>query len=144
MKLSVFTIVTVLLMTFAAQARDTRAMYNIEDALTTQDAKSKLSGDIKFYWGKQTAPAIAQELGEFTSNKKTNAFNKSDYLACQHVFLSAVLSLRDRARQQGGNAVINIRSNYKGFMQDSSTQFECGAGALIAGVTLVGKVVKTK
>jgi uncharacterized protein YbjQ (UPF0145 family) len=80
-------------------------------------------------------------MGEFATNKKTNAFGKSDLEACQHVFLSAVIELQERARKEGGNAVINIKSNYKNEVRESATEFTCGAGAVIAGVALTGEVV---
>jgi hypothetical protein len=137
-------LISAILLSVGAQARDTRTMFSYEDGISSPVAKSKLGTDIKFYFGKQAAPAAAKEFGEFSTNKKTNAFGKSDYEACQWVFLSAMISLRDRARELGADAVINIKSNYKGEMKDSNTQFECGAGALMAGVALTGKFIKTK
>jgi uncharacterized protein YbjQ (UPF0145 family) len=87
---------------------------------------------------------VKKTIGEFATNKKTNAFGKSDEAACQHVFLSAVLELQERARKEGGNAVINIKSNYKNDLRASATEFTCGAGAVLAGVALVGDVVTLK
>jgi uncharacterized protein YbjQ (UPF0145 family) len=60
------------------------------------------------------------------------------------VFLSAVLALQERARQLGGNAVINIKSNYKNKLTESATEFTCGSGALMSGVALKGEVVTLK
>ncbi|WP_250460503.1 excinuclease ATPase subunit [Microbulbifer litoralis] len=134
-----------LLMTaVAAEARDTRHILAIEQAMATADARAKLDGDIQFLFGKSASADIAQSHGEFTANRKTNAFNKSDTEACNWVFLSAMLALQERARKEGGNAVINIRSFYKKHEIDSSNEFECGAGALIAGVALKGEVVTLK
>jgi uncharacterized protein YbjQ (UPF0145 family) len=56
------------------------------------------------------------------------------------VFLSVVLELQDQARKAGGNAVVAIESNYKHEAVDSPTEFVCGAGSIIAGVALRGKV----
>jgi hypothetical protein len=81
-------------------------------------------------------------MGEFTSNKKTNAANKSDQEACDLAFISAVVALQQRARKEGGNAVINIRSVYRGEDSDSPSDYICGAGKIIAGVALRGTVVK--
>ena len=136
--------ISAMLLAFSANARDTRQMFSYEDALQTPDAKAKLSTDIKYYFGKQAAPAAVKDFGEYSTNKKTNAFGKDDYKACQWAFLSAMLALQDRARQLGADAVVNIKSNYKGTLKDSNTQFECGAGALMAGVALTGKFIKTK
>lgn len=60
------------------------------------------------------------------------------------MFLSAMIALQDRARREGGNAVVNIRSYYKKNEVNSSSEFECGAGAVMAGVTLEGEVVTLK
>ena len=139
------TLLTLLLMVFMAgniQARDTRHMFPLADALDNQHAKEKLDGDIKFYFGDQKHPKVIKKFGEFMSNKKTNAFNKTDKFACEWAFLSAMLSFQDRARQLGGNAVINLRSYYKKNLISSASEFECGAGSVIAGVTFLGDVVK--
>lgn len=58
--------------------------------------------------------------------------------------MSAMISLRDRAVKLGGNAVINIKSNYKNNLTSSKDNFQCGAGAIVAGVALVGTVVEVK
>ncbi len=42
---------------------------------------------------------------------------------------------------EGGNAVINIASYYKKNTVSSDTEFECHAGAVIAGVAMIGDVV---
>ena len=125
-----------------AQARDEHTMYSIQEAMNTEDAKAKLDKNISFYFGDQKHPSVEKRFGEFMSNKKTNAFNKTDERACQWAFLSAMLSFQDRAIREGGNAVVNIRSYYKRNEISSSTEFECGAGNIIAGVTFKGDVVK--
>jgi hypothetical protein len=47
-------------------------------------------------------------------------------------------------RKAGGNAVINIKSNYKDTLRESAAEQRCDAGALIAGVALVGDVATLK
>ena len=127
-----------------AYARNTQHMYLYQDAMNTEDAKMKLDMDIQFFFGDQPHPAVEKKLGTYVSNKKTNALNKSDSRACEWAFLSAMLSLQQRAIREGGNAVINIQSYYKKNVINSATEFECGAGAFIAGVALRGTVVKLK
>jgi hypothetical protein len=100
-----------------------------------------VSDDVALYFAGQRHPAVVKTMGEFATNKKTNAFGKSDLQACQHVFLSAVIELQERARKEGGNAVIDIKSNYKNELRESATEYTCGAGAVVAGVALTGEVV---
>ena len=122
-------------------SRDDRLVFPIGDALSTPAAKDKLKG-IDFYFGNQKHPQVLKDFGEFNTNKKTNAFNKSDKQACEWAFLSALLQLKDRARNLNANAVINIKSNYKHREYASETEFECGAGHIMAGVALKGRIVK--
>lgn len=123
-------------------AREDVQSFSIENALNAEAAQSKLSGNVKLAFGNQSIGKVQRRIGEFRSNKKTNAFGKSDEQACNWAFLSALLSLHDRAIAEGGNAVINIRSNYKNNTTSSATTFDCGAGNVIAGVALIGVVVK--
>ena len=125
-----------------ADAADRKHMYSLHEAFDNADFRARLDDDIRFFFGDQKHPSVKQELGEFVTNKKTNAFGKSDRKACRWVFLSAMLSLRDRARAEGGNAVVNIRSYYKKHEVSSETEYECHAGATIAGVALIGEVVE--
>ncbi|HIF5944891.1 TPA: hypothetical protein ACX3GK_003567 [Vibrio parahaemolyticus] len=55
-----------------------------------------------------------------------------------------MIALKERAIKEGGNAVLDIKSNYKNNLTSSSDTFQCGAGTMIAGVALTGKVVKLK
>jgi len=127
-----------------ASARDEIVRFVVTDALTSEGAKARLNPDIALYFGDSDHPAVERSFGVFTSNKKTNAFNKSDKGACEWAFLSAMLSFQDRALREGGDAVINIRSYYKRNSFSSETEYECGAGGVMAGVTFQGEVVKLK
>ena len=132
------------LLSLPAAARDDHNRYSIEKAMNTSHAKEKLNRGYTYRFGKQPHGAIVESHGEFMSNKKTNAFGKSDEGACQWAFLSAMLSFQDRVAKEGGNAVVNIRSYYKKNDFSSETEFMCGNGAIMAGVTFLGDVVTLK
>jgi uncharacterized protein YbjQ (UPF0145 family) len=125
-----------------AFARDTKHLLPIAIAMETKDAQEKLDGSVKFYFGDQLPPQVLTNLGSDVSNRKTNAFGKSDEKACNWAFLSAMVALEKRAQQLGANAVINIVSYYNKKVMSSATEFECHAGAIIAGVALKGDFVK--
>lgn len=147
MKLRALSLTAALLASIVAaplQARDTKTLLPLDSALNSADAKAKLKPEIQLYFGTQAPANIAQNFGEVSTSRKTNAFNKSDSDACNWAFLSAMIALQERALKDGGNAVINIKSNYKNHEVVSDTQFECGAGAFAAGVTFKGTVVKLK
>lgn len=117
-------------------------MWPIADAMAVPDAKRRLSSGVQFFFGSDMHPAVATSFGVYTSSKKTNGTNKTDKEACEWAFLSAMLSFQQRAVELGGNAVINIRSYYDKHGVSSETEYECGSGALMSGVTFQGEVVK--
>ena len=123
-------------------ARESVDDFSIEEAMTQEQAKEVLGNEVRFYFGSQGHGSILKTWGEVSTNKKTNAFLKSDQEACTWAFLSALVSLKNRTLKEGGNAVIKIKSNYKGHTTESNTTYQCGAGNVIAGVALKGTVVK--
>jgi len=129
-------------LTHPAIARDTINDYSVEEALSVEKVKAAVGSEISFYFGETAHKEVKKTFGEFRTNKKTNAFGKSDKAACQWAFASAMKSLKERAIREGGNAVINIKSNYRDNMTTSDTTFKCGAGGVMAGVALIGEVVE--
>ena len=137
-------LVALLLICSHASARDTKLMLPIDEAFESPDYAAKLGEDIKFYFGEQQHPAVEKKIGVYTTSKKTNNFHKVDKESCEWVLLSALITLKERAQQVGGDAVVNIRSYYDKIEMSSATEFECHAGKLMAGVALKGDVVKLK
>jgi hypothetical protein len=142
-RLTYLVLISMVLFSYSVgHARNTVHRVSIEEALAWGEQEGLLSDSIRLYFGEQEYPKIERHLGTYTSNKKTNSVGKSDEKACQWAFLSAMVSLQDRATAEGGNAVVNIHSNYYQNEFSSTTEFECGAGAVVAGVTMVGEVVQ--
>jgi hypothetical protein len=131
-----------LIMISPAQGRDDKYFLPIAVALDAKEAKSRLDGSVKFFFGNQETPNILVKLGTDVTNLKTSTFPKGDEGACNWVFLSAMIALEKRAKQLGANAVINIVSYYRREVMSSATEFECHAGAIITGVALRGEFVK--
>jgi uncharacterized protein YbjQ (UPF0145 family) len=126
----------------AAQARDTEYQLNIADVMNSPDYSTKVGNDVAFYFAGQPTPPVVQSLGEFSTNRKTNSVGKADETACRWAMLSALLELHKRALRQGGNAVVNVISDYKRIAGGTETTYECHAGNIIVGVALKGMVVK--
>jgi hypothetical protein len=57
------------------------------------------------------------------------------------VFLSASISLQERALAEGGNAVANIQYNDKSNRVSDEKTFRSGAGKFVTGVALIGDVM---
>jgi hypothetical protein len=127
-----------------AQARDTTYNLKISDVLQMPESREKLGSDVAFFFGSQHNPPVAQTFGESVSNRKTNSFGKPDEVACRWAMLSALVAFKERALKDGGDAVINIVSFYKSDAASSTTDYECHAGGLMAGVALKGTVVRLR
>jgi uncharacterized protein YbjQ (UPF0145 family) len=130
--------ISAILLAADASARDTIQQLPVADVLNDPEYARRLEG-VSFYFGNQSHPEIVENFGEGRTNKKTNAFNKTDEEACRWVMLSALI--KERAQSLGANAVVNIRSNYKNNETSSDTEYTCGAGAIMAGVALIGTFV---
>lgn len=127
-----------------ALARDDKHLLPIRELLAYGEAQGKLDGSVKFYFAGQKTPAVRDKLGSGVANRKTNAFNKSDEEACRWSGLSALLALQEKAKSLGANAVIGIQSYYKKNAFESATEYECHAGAMVAGVALKGTYAKIR
>lgn len=126
----------------SAQAADKAVMMPVDQALQTQAAQAALDGSVGFYFGDTAHPAVIENFGEFVTNKRTNAFGKSDAATCEHVVLSNFIAFQNRAKELGGNAVINITSYFKKKEVKDDSRYECNIGFLMSGVTLKGDVVR--
>ena len=126
-----------------ALARNTFVDLDVAEARAQGAGRENLLAVPVFMAGEKR-PATSQELGTFTANRSTNAFNKSDRAACQIAFLSALIVLQNRALLEGGDAVVDVRSVTRGNLLESATQFRCVAGNVVAVVALEGLVVKLK
>lgn len=143
MQLRFVLLTAALLLAPTVDARETMHKLSIQDALNGQyKEKANLATDITLHFGSQKSPGKNESIREISTSRKTNAVGKSDVEACQWALFSALKALQDEARAMGGKAVINIVSNYKHQEFSSDTEFECGAGAIMAGVALKGTVVK--
>jgi uncharacterized protein YbjQ (UPF0145 family) len=131
-----------LTVTTAAHANDRTVKGSIKDAMAVNDAPERLGDGVRFYFGTQATPTVLSKIDTSHTSQKTNAFAKSDAKACNWAFLSAMIQLQKRAKKVGANAVINIVSNHKNEVFSSETEFECHAGAIVAGVALKGDFVK--
>jgi hypothetical protein len=124
-----------------ADARSTFHDFSAKEATESEKGKEKLL-DIPFYLSGQKHAKVSRDFGVFTSNKRTNAFGKSDEESCRIAFLSAIIALQNRAIKLGGDAVVDIKSTIKHNDLDSPTDYRCAAGGVIANVVLTGRVVK--
>ena len=138
---------TVLLCALPAvsQARDTALYLPFDQVVTEAISTGKIDGSVKFYLAGNTPRGKVTVVSPgAVTNKKTNAFNKSDEVACEWVAQSAIISLHQAAKNAGANAVTNIVSFYKRNERKDAQTYECHAGAIMAGVALKGDLAKVQ
>ena len=125
--------------------RDEHLRFPIQRALEKgQSYRTKLEPDIRLFFGSEKTPRVVRRFAAFTANTKSNAVGRSDQEACDIAFISALALLQEHARREGGDAVVGIKSVYRGENSASATDYVCGAGNIMVGVTLEGTVVRLR
>jgi len=124
----------------AAWARATFLDIPVSEAKASAQSGNLL--DVPFYMKGEPHPKVIRGISEIESNRRSNAFGKSDRDACHVAFLSAIIALQQRAKADGGNAIVDIRSITRHNDLDSSSNYRCVAGAMVANVALTGRIVK--
>lgn len=128
-----------------SQARDTQLYLPFQKVVAQMTAEGKIDGSVKYYLaGNQPRGKVTVVSPNAITNKKTNAFNKSDTEACEWALQSAILTLDSAAKKVGANAVTNIVSYYKSNAHADANNYECHAGAFIGGVALKGDLSKVQ
>ena len=112
----------------------------IEEVMSSRLAKQNLTSDIQFHFGKQRQNG--KEIGTWVSNKKTNKVGKGTKESCYRAFVSAMISLQNRALKENGSKVVNIHSYYKKVPFYSDEYFKCEVGNIMSGVALRGTVLE--
>ena len=132
-----------LLMTpISAIAKDDLRLFNIQEALSSADAKSRLDPGVKLYFADQQHPRVEKKIGTWVTNKKYPLLNNKAKAVCESTFIDAVEELQHRALKEGGNAVIGIESYYDKMIRPSVNQYVCSIGYVVVGVALRGSVIK--
>ncbi|PHR30234.1 MAG: hypothetical protein COA36_02290 [Desulfotalea sp.] len=124
-----------------AYGADVLVKYPVKDAMAIEKVKKIFTDDIAFYWGDAKHGKVSKTYGNFKTSKRTNGFAKERSQACAWAMASSLVTLRDRARREGGNAVINIVSNIKNNVESSESVYTCLAGRVVVNVALKGTVV---
>ena len=141
--LSLVLLSTTILFPALSQARDPVHNLPFNTVVQQMTQEHKLDGSVKFYLA-GTGPKGQIISSGVVTNKKTNSFNKTDTEACNWALQSALLSLQESAKKSGANAVINIVSFYKRNEHSDRNNYECHAGAFIAGTALKGDLAKIR
>ena len=136
-------LMAIMLLGCAGEDRNVPLSYSIADAMSLADYKDRLQG-VDYYFGDQRHPPVEKSFGVRTTSQRSNTFARENEASCARAFASAMLRLRAAALRAGGDAVIDIKSNYEHNEISSQTQYQCASGAVMSGVALKGTVVKLR
>ena len=127
-----------------AAAADVKHKFSIQQAVQLEQVKRKLAGNVSFYWGKQPYPAAVATYGTYKASRRIGKDEMDPSTACALAMAQALVSLRDEAERQGGNAVVGIVSNLKDEQESSETEYSCLVGRMLVNVALKGTAVTLK
>ncbi len=117
--------------------------YSVVEALEFENYKERLQG-IRFYFGNQKYPAVEKSFGIRSTSQKASTGDRQSKESCARALASALLSLKSAAINSGGDAVINIKSNYQHNEVSSETHYQCASGRIVSAVALKGTIVKLR
>lgn len=132
-------------MGFIAQQENESPTYlNFAEGVQHAARNGLVDGSVKFYLAGQPVTGITQKLNTVTSNRKTNASNKSDEDACLLALQSVLANLQNAAKKAGANAVIDIASYDDRSFYKNASRYQCWSGNLLARVALKGSLANVE
>lgn len=140
-KLLSVALVVISLFSAQASAANRQVWVPLKDVVQLGLDGGQLDGSVTFHM-KGSSPEVSKKMDTDQSNKKTNAFNKTDEFACQWSILSALVSFQNSAKQRGADAVVDIVSYYKKNTKEDPNNIECYAGTFVAGAAIRGTYAK--
>jgi hypothetical protein len=118
---------------------------DFQQALNSDQIKSAIGDDVAFYLSGATTPVVRTSFQEVIGNSSTIRWYGSGQKPCMVVLLKVLQIMRDQAKQQGGNAVVNVIGYYKKKELVNSSMIECYTGAQVQGhITLKGTVAEVE
>ena len=101
--------------------------------------RGQLPEGVSYYFADQPAEVV-KTLGPLHSSRRGSNI-KGPQVACPWTMLSALISLGEAAKAQGGNAVVGIQSNIGGAPHASTQTFDCllSNSRMLVNVALIGE-----
>lgn len=111
-------------------------------AMESPKVEGALLPQVDLYFIGDEHPEMIREYGTFRTTRRTNAFLKDKFGACEWALASALVHLQESALEYGGNAIIDITSNLNHRKSPAADQYDCLVGAMMVQVEIEGRVVK--
>lgn len=121
-----------------AQADDTGYTLPYRDVLAMPQAQTRLDPAVRLFFGEQQFPQPTSWRHDYFVDRSGNALFSSAESTCRNVALENLVTLQERARAVGANAVVNIISDYSRTPRKDNDSYQCHVGSLTANVSLKG------
>lgn len=120
------------------QADDTGYVLPYRDVLAMPQAQTRLDPAVRLFFGQQQFPQPTSWRHDYFVDRSGNAVFSSAESACRNVALDNLVTLQERARAVGANAVVNIVSDYSRTPHQDNDSYQCHVGSLTANVSFKG------
>ena len=127
----------------AGSAQADSAAYTLpySGVLAMPQAQTRLDPAVRLFFGPQQFAPPTSWRHDYFVDRSGNALFTSAESACRSVLLDNLVTLQDRARAVGANAVVNIVSDYSLSPRNDSDTYQCHVGNVTASVSLKGTMV---
>lgn len=123
------------------QARDVVLTQPYRDVLSLPEANERLDPSIRLFFGDQRYPDPTSIRGDYFVDRSANSIVRTEIGACRAIALDNMVTLQERARAIGANAVVNIVSDFKQQERHDADTYTCRGGNFTANVALKGTMV---
>ena len=123
-------------------AADDIRYFSIEEAIKEAKTQGIIDDSIQFKFGSGSGNKDKIFIKNLSTNKKSNKVGKDAKDSCQRALHQAILQFKKKKKREGATKVVNLTGYFKKIPYDSKTEFQCGVGNLMSGVTLRGDLAK--
>ncbi len=127
---------------YPAEARNVPYRLPLQPLLDSPQFRDSGSSDMMFLFGNTPSVPGISVISSLVVTRKARIPGKADEIACATAMVAALRELRDHAVRQGGNAVVNVNSAFRGNIFSSATDYECHAGSHSVVITLQASIAK--
>ncbi|NBB14690.1 hypothetical protein GVN21_04850 [Caulobacter sp. SLTY] len=122
----------------AAKPLPTVQTYDLADVLNDPSLAKELPAGVRFYFGDKPAKVV-RTIGPVKGSKRTG-LGKDPSVSCRKAMVNLMAALARDVQDQGGNALVAVRSNLFNAPTSSDTQFRCALGEKKVSVALTGQI----
>ncbi|MDP6374321.1 MAG: hypothetical protein QF515_02720 [Pseudomonadales bacterium] len=130
-----------MLVSGVVQAEERHEYFSIAKTMDSALAQSAIGEDIRLIFDQRQPFTPVRSFGTFSANSEIGYADKTADSSCTQAFISALVSLQQRARLEGANAVLYPSTEPSSESTSASLSFRCDIGVLNTSVSLHGEVV---